>query len=158
MKINLIVVGKTNIPWVEEAVKEYSGRLEHYVPFAITVIPDIKNASALSQASLKEKEGEAILKSLQAADEVILLDEKGREYTSMEFSQKMASWQMSLGNKNLVFVIGGAYGFSQAVYERANGKISLSRMTFSHQMVRAIFVEQLYRAQTIIRGEKYHHE
>ncbi|MCF0173936.1 MAG: 23S rRNA (pseudouridine(1915)-N(3))-methyltransferase RlmH [Bacteroidales bacterium] len=157
MKINLIVVGKTNISWVEEAVKEYSGRLLHYVPFSITVIPDVKNAASLSVQSLKEKEGEAILKAIQQADEVILLDEKGKEFTSVEFAAKLQAWQTALGNRNLVFVVGGAFGFSQAVYDRSNGKISLSLMTFSHQMIRAIFVEQLYRAHTIIKGEKYHH-
>lgn len=157
MKINLIIVGKTNIGWVAEAVKDYSERLTHYVPFTTTLIPDVKNATNMSHDELKNREGEAILKAIATSDEVWLMDERGKEFTSEEFAAKMEKTVASLGARNLVFIIGGAFGFSKEVYARANGMIALSKMTFSHQMVRAIFVEQLYRAFTIIRGEKYHH-
>jgi 23S rRNA (pseudouridine1915-N3)-methyltransferase len=120
-------------------------------------IPELKNVSALSKDQIKSKEGELILKSISPTDDVILLDEKGKEYTSVEFARIIQD-KISYAGKDIVFIIGGAYGFSEAVYQRANSKLSLSRMTFSHQMVRAIFVEQIYRAFTIMRGEPYHHE
>lgn len=157
MKITLLTVGRTDIRWVKDGLDAYSSRLSHYVPFEIKEIPELKNVSALSQAQIKEKEGELLLKAFRPQDEVILMDEHGREYRSVEFA-RMIEEKMSRGGRDLVFVIGGAYGFSPAVYARANGKISLSQMTFSHQMVRTIFVEQLYRAFTIIKGEPYHHE
>lgn len=156
MKITLITVGKTDVEWVREGLELYRGRLEHYAPFQIVEIPELKKVSALSKEQIKNREGDLILERVRPSDEVVLLDEHGREFSSMEFStyisRKMAS------GRDLVFVIGGAYGFSEAVYGRADGKISLSRMTFSHQMVRTIFTEQLYRAFTILRGEPYHHE
>ena len=135
----------------------YQSRLVHYVPFSIVEIPELKNMSAFSKEQIKEKEGELIFKNIRPSDEVILLDEHGKEYRSVTFA-KMLEEKMSRSGRDLVFVIGGAYGFSGDVYARADSKISLSQMTFSHQMVRTIFAEQLYRAFTIIKGEPYHHE
>lgn len=132
-------------------------RLKHYIPFNVVEIPELKNVSALTKDQIKTREGELILKSLRPTDDVILMDERGKQYSSVDFA-KVLQDKISYIGKDIVFVIGGAYGFSQAVYERADSKISLSRMTFSHQMVRAIFVEQIYRAFTIMRGEPYHHE
>jgi 23S rRNA (pseudouridine1915-N3)-methyltransferase len=131
--------------------------MKHYFPFSIVEIPELKNASSLSQEQIKTKEGELILKNIKPGDDVILLDERGREFSSMEFA-KVLQDKISYTGKDIVFVIGGAYGFAEVVKQRSNSKISLSRMTFSHQMVRAIFVEQLYRAFTIMKGEPYHHE
>lgn len=156
MKTELIFVGKTVDKHLKALLDEYAARIPHYMPFDIRVIPELKNTKSLSEAQQKEREGELILKSLQPSDTVILMDEHGKEYRSIEFASWMQHCQ-SIARK-LVFVIGGPYGFSDAVYTRANGKISLSRMTFSHQMVRVIFAEQIYRACTIIKGEPYHHE
>lgn len=156
MKIVLLVTGKTTDPRLVSLIDEYQQRLKHYVPFEFVVLPDIKNAKSLSQDQLKTAEGEAILSRLTPAMDVLLLDEHGREFRSIEYAEflqkKMAS------GKDLALVIGGAYGFSEAVYQRANGKISLSQMTFSHQMIRLMAIEQLYRAMTILRNEPYHHE
>lgn len=156
MKIVLLVTGKTTDPRLVSLIDEYQQRLKHYVPFEFVVLPDIKNAKSLSQDQLKTAEGETILRYLTPAMDVLLLDEHGHEYRSIEYAdflqKKMAS------GKDLTLVIGGAYGFSKEVYARANGKISLSQMTFSHQMIRLMAVEQLYRAMTILRGEPYHHE
>ena len=157
MKITLLTVGKTDKDWVKQGIDIYAFRMKHYFPFSIVEIPELKNASSLSQEQIKTKEGELILKNVKPADEVILLDERGREFSSMEFAKTLQD-KISYTGKDIVFVIGGAYGFSEAVRQRSNSKISLSRMTFSHQMVRAIFVEQLYRAFTIMKGEPYHHE
>ena len=157
MKITLLTVGKTDKDWVKQGIDIYASRMKHYFPFSIVEIPELKNASSLSQEQIKTKEGELILKNVKPADEVILLDERGREFSSMEFAKALQD-KISYTGKDIVFVIGGAYGFSDAVRQRSNSKISLSRMTFSHQMVRAIFVEQLYRAFTIMKGEPYHHE
>ena len=157
MKITLLTVGKTDVRWVREGLDLYVSRLRHYVPFALTEIPELKNVSALTQDQIKEREGELILAALRPADEVILLDERGRQYRSVEFARFLED-RMTRGGRDLVFVVGGAYGFSQKVYDRAGGRISLSDMTFSHQMVRTIFAEQLYRAFTILKGEPYHHE
>jgi 23S rRNA (pseudouridine1915-N3)-methyltransferase len=157
MKITLLTVGKTDIRWVREGLEIYISRLKHYIPFSLTEIPELKNASSLSKDQIKVREGELILKSIKPSDEVILLDEHGKEYTSMEWARNMEK-RMSGSGRDMVFVIGGAYGFSDDVYSRCDGKVSLSKMTFSHQMVRTIFAEQLYRAFTIIRGEPYHHE
>ena len=157
MEVKLITVGKTDVPWVKEGLDLYVSRLRHYVPFSLAEIPQLKNVSAFSQEQIKEKEGELILKQVAPGYTFILLDERGKQYRSVEW----ADWiqrQLSKGGKGLVFVVGGAYGFSQKVYERADGLVSLSKMTFSHQMVRTVFAEQLYRAFTIIRGEPYHHE
>lgn len=157
MKIALIVIGKTDASYFTEALQEYTGRLTHYLPFEMTVIPDIKNARNLSEPQQKEKEGELILKNLQPGDYLVLLDEKGKEFTSVQFSSYLEK-KMHTVARRLVFVIGGPYGFSEAVYRAAQEKISLSKMTFSHQMIRVIFVEQLYRAMTILNNEPYHHE
>lgn len=157
MKITLLTVGKTDRDWVKQGMDIYVSRMKHYFPFSIVEIPELKNASSLSEEQIKTKEGELILKNIKSAEDVILLDEKGREYTSMEFA-KVLQDKISYTGKDIVFVIGGAYGFSEAVRLRANSKISLSKMTFSHQMVRTIFAEQLYRAFTIMKGEPYHHE
>ncbi len=156
MKITLLVVGKTTNTALEAMISDYQKRLTHYVPFELRVLPELKNAKSLSFEQQKQAEGEMILKSIGPSSQVILLDEHGKEYRSVEFASWMEK-QMSSG-RDLVFVVGGPYGFSQEVYGRANGLISLSQMTFSHQMVRLVFVEQIYRAMTILRGEPYHHE
>ena len=157
MKITLLTVGKTDRDWVRQGLDIYVSRLKHYTPFSMVEIPELKNVSALSKDQIKAKEGELILKNIRPTDDLILLDEHGKEYTSVELA-KVIQEKSSYTGKDMVFVIGGAYGFSPEVYSRANSKISLSRMTFSHQMVRAIFAEQLYRAFTIMKGEPYHHE
>lgn len=157
MQITLIAIGKTDNPDLERLIAIYEKRLQHYIKFQLQVVPDIKNSKNLSEAQQKEKEGELILGQIQNSDVLILLDEKGKQYTSMEFSQFLQK-KMNSGIKNLVLVIGGPYGFSDAVYQRSNGKISMSKMTFSHQMVRLFFVEQLYRGFTILRNEPYHHQ
>ena len=157
MRLTLLTVGRTDIPWVREGLDMYVSRICHYVPFELREIPELKGVAALTREQIKEREGELILKQLRPADEVILLDEHGREYRSLEFADWLGR-RMAGSGRDLVFVIGGAYGFSDAVYARAAGKVSLSKMTYSHQLVRTIFAEQLYRAFTILRGEPYHHE
>lgn len=157
MKLTLVTVGKTDRKWVREGMDIYISRLTHYTKFSVTEIPELKNVSALSQAGIKSREGELILRNTKPGDFVVLLDERGKEYSSIEWSKELERLLSNLSN-DIVFVIGGAYGFSPEVYSRANAKISLSKMTFSHQMVRAIFIEQLYRAFTIMKGEPYHHE
>lgn len=157
MNIELVVVGKTDLKEVEALVAMYSKRLNHYVKFAITILPDVRNTRKLSESEQKRLEGEAILHLVTESDYLMLLDEHGAEMRSIEFAELLQR-RMSSGVKRLVFVIGGPYGFSDRVYQRANGKLSLSKMTFSHQIVRAIFTEQLYRAFTILKNEPYHHE
>lgn len=157
MRITLLTVGKTDRDWVRQGLEIYLSRLRHYINFSIVEIPELKNVSAFTKDQIKIKEGTLILKNIRPDDEVILLDEHGREFRSVEFASFLRE-RTDYASRDMVFVIGGAYGFSQEVYQRANSKISLSKMTFSHQMVRAIFTEQLYRAFTIIRGEPYHHE
>lgn len=157
MKIALIAIGKTDARYFMEAIDKYKNRLVHYLPFEMQIIPDIKNVKNLPESQQKEKEGELILKSLQQGDHLVLLDEKGKEFSSMEFARYMEKKMQSVPRR-LVFVIGGPYGFSEAVYKAASEKISLSRMTFSHQMIRLVFVEQVYRAMTILNNEPYHHE
>lgn len=156
MKTELLLVGKTVNKHFIAGINDYVERTKHYMPFNITVIPELKNTKALTEEQQKEREGDLILQKLQSSDTVVLLDEHGKELRSIEF----ADWLQRKQNttRRLVFIIGGPYGFSNAVYERANEKLSLSKMTFSHQMVRLIFCEQIYRACTIIRGEPYHHE
>jgi 23S rRNA (pseudouridine1915-N3)-methyltransferase len=156
MKTELILVGRTVSKEFTHIINDYSERITHYMPFGITVIPELKNTKSLTEEQQKVAEGELILRQLQPSDTVVLLDEHGREPRSIELAQWLEKKQQTA--RKLVFVIGGPYGFSQAVYQRANEQLSLSRLTFSHQMVRAIFVEQLYRACTIIKGEPYHHE
>lgn len=157
MDIELLTVGKTGIKFVGEGLEEYTKRLKRYIPYQIVSLPDVKKASSMTEQKQKEAEGEMILSRLQTSDYVVLLDEHGREYSSMEFSSFLQK-QMLAGRKKLVFVVGGPYGFSQEVYDRSDSKLSLSRMTFNHEMVRLFFTEQVYRAMTILRGEPYHHE
>ena len=157
MTIKLIVVSKTDIPYIQQGIDEYVGRLKHYCDFHLVVIPALKGMGHANPDQLKEREGELILKQVQGADQVVLLDEHGREYTSVAFSEYLQK-QMNAGTRTLAFVVGGAFGFSPAVYAASTHKISLSQMTFNHQMVRLFFVEQLYRAHTILRHEKYHNE
>jgi 23S rRNA (pseudouridine1915-N3)-methyltransferase len=157
MNVELIVVGKTDMKEVEALVAMYTKRINHYVRFAITTIADVRNTRKLSEAEQKRLEGEAILRLINDSDHVALLDEHGAELRSIEFAELMQR-RMSSGVKRLVYIIGGPYGFSDAVYQRANSKLSLSKMTYSHQLVRAIFTEQLYRAFTILKNEPYHHE
>ncbi|HIR82513.1 MAG TPA: 23S rRNA (pseudouridine(1915)-N(3))-methyltransferase RlmH [Candidatus Cryptobacteroides pullicola] len=157
MRITLLTVGKTDVAWVRNGLDLYVSRLRHYVPFDLVEIPELKNVSALSREQIREKEGELVLGRLKGSDFVTLLDEKGRQLRSLEFASDLER-KMTRGGRDLVYVVGGAYGFSPGVYDRADALLSLSKMTFSHQMVRTIFAEQLYRAFTIIRGEPYHHE
>ena len=156
MKTTLIWVGKTMDKRIVSLIDDYTGRIVHYMPFQTVTIPDLKSTKSLMQSQQKDMEGAQILKYIQASDYVVLLDERGTERRSVEFAKWLT--QKSMSTRSLVFVIGGPYGFSDAVYQRANERISLSSMTFSHQMVRLFFVEQLYRACTIIKGEPYHHE
>ena len=156
MKTALILVGKTNDTHLQAIISDYAERITHYMPFEIITIPELKNTKSLSEEQQKVREGELIMKQLTAQDTVILLDERGKQYRSLDFAKWIEKQQLTA--RRLVFVIGGPYGFSSTIYDRANGKISLSMMTFSHQLVRTIFTEQLYRACTIIKGEPYHHE
>jgi 23S rRNA (pseudouridine1915-N3)-methyltransferase len=155
MNIKLIVVSKTDVPYLQTGIDEYTGRLKHYCDFELVVIPALKNLGKATPDEVKEREGQLILKQLEKVDCTVLLDEHGKEYTSVGFSEYLQK-QMNAGVRTLAFVIGGAYGFSPAVYAAAQHKISLSQMTFNHQMVRLFFLEQLYRAHTILRHEKYH--
>ena len=157
MNIALIVIGKTDSKEVTSLVEMYTKRINFYNKFTITYIPDLRNTKSLSESQQKAAEGEAILKLIDSSDRVVLLDEKGAEFRSVEYAEWLQK-RMNSGVKRLVFVIGGPYGFSEAVYSRADEKISLSKMTFSHQIIRAIFTEQLYRAFTILHNEPYHHE
>ena len=156
MKTELILVGKTVNKHFIAGINDYAERISHYMPFSITTIPELKNTKSLSEEQQKEREGELILKLIQPSDTVVLLDEHGAEMRSIEYAKWLQHKQQTA--RRLIYVIGGPYGFSKAVYDRANEKISLSKMTFSHQMVRLIFTEQLYRACTIIKGEPYHHK
>lgn len=156
MNITLIMVGRTVAAYLESGITEYTKRLKHYIRLDMNIIPELKNAKNMREDQIRDTEGELILSRIEQSDYVVLLDEAGR----LGSSEDMAAWMqgmMNRGTRRLIFVVGGAYGFSDSVYRRANEKLSLSPMTFSHQMVRLIFVEQLYRAMTIIRGEPYHH-
>jgi 23S rRNA (pseudouridine1915-N3)-methyltransferase len=157
MKIRLIVVGKTNANYLKTGESDYEERLKHYCKFEELIIPPIKNSGKLAKKDLKIKEGELILKNIDPMDQIVLLDEKGKSFSSIDFSNFL-NQKLLDSTKRLVFVVGGAFGFSEEVYKRADSKISLSKMTFSHQMIRLIFKEQLYRAFTILKGQKYHHE
>ena len=157
MKIELMAVGRVVTRYLQEGIDVYTSRIGHYMPFSLTLIPDVKTTKGLTQEKQKEMEGKAILSQLQPGDVLVLLDERGKEMTSREFASYIDRKSVTVA-KRLVFLIGGPYGFSPEIYERANEKISLSRMTFSHEMVRLFFVEQIYRAMTILRGEPYHHD
>lgn len=157
MKIKLILIGKTTESELVKLIENYRKRLTHYVPFEMIVIPEIKNGKNFTFEQLKEKEADLLLERLDANEEIILLDERGKQFTSVQFADFVSS-KMLYSAKNVTFVIGGAYGFSEKIYNKANGLLSLSAMTFSHQMIRLLFVEQLYRAMTIIKGEPYHHD
>ena len=157
MKIVLLAVGKTSTDYLIKGIEGFIKRINHYVPMELSIIPDLKSTKGLTEETQKVREGQAMIAALQSGDVVVLLDERGKEYTSREFASQIDR-KMVQGIKRLVFVIGGPYGFSQEMYDRANEKISLSRMTFPHEMVRLFFVEQIYRAMTILRGEPYHHD
>lgn len=157
MQITLIAIGKTDQKAMEALIAIYTKRLAHYIKFELQIIPDLKNNAKLSQEQQKAQEGKLILKQLNTSDNVILLDENGKAFNSVLFSQYLQK-KMNSGLKRLVFVIGGPYGFSPEIYARSNGKVALSQMTFSHQMVRLFFTEQLYRAFTILNNEPYHHQ
>ncbi len=157
MNIKLIAVGKTDNKNLQTLLDDYQKRLSFYIKFELEIIPDLKNAKNLSEQQQKEKEGELILSKLSPTDHLILLDENGKSFSSITFANELQK-KMNAGIKTLVFVIGGPYGFSEAVYQKANGKISLSTMTFSHQMVRLFFIEQVYRGFTILKNEPYHHQ
>lgn len=157
MKVKFICIGKTGKSFLEEGENEYLKRLKHYVQVERIEIPDLKNQKKLTIDQIKEQEGKEILNKISSGDQVILLDENGDQFSSVQFS-KFIQQRFNSGGKTLVFIVGGAYGFSTEIYQIASGKISLSKMTFSHQMIRMIFFEQLYRAMTILRGEPYHHE
>lgn len=157
MKITFLTVGKTTFPFVKEGCDIFIKRIRHYTTFEYIEIPELKNTSSLSKEQIKEKEAELILKYVKNTDKVVLLDERGKNFTSIEWSKELEKEIVS-GTRSLIFIVGGAYGFSKTIYERANGKLSLSSMTFSHQIIRLFFIEQLYRAFTIIKGEPYHNE
>lgn len=156
MKITLLTMGKTDIPWVADGLRMYASRLVHYVPFSVKELPELKGTSSLSPDQIKSREGALLLAAVKPSDTVILLDEHGEEFTSLQFAARVQKY-LNAG-KDVVFVVGGAYGFAPEVYSRASGKLSLSRMICSHQLVRTVFAEQLYRAFTIIRSEPYHNE
>lgn len=157
MNITLICVGKTNFRFVSDGLRIYEDRIIHYLNYRRIEIPELKSTRALTPEQIKEKEAELILKHIKPSDKVILLDEKGSSYTSVKWAAQLEK-EMISGTKSLTFIIGGAYGFSPQIYDRAQSMISLSEMTFSHQIIRVIFAEQLYRAMTIIKGEPYHNE
>jgi len=157
MKIVLLTIGKTNEKYLAEGISQYMKRLTHYTQFEMNETPNLKNAKNLSKSELMQKEGELILNYIKDSDHLVLLDDKGKDFSSPKFAQKLQGWMLS-GKKRLVFVVGGAYGFSEAIYARGNEKLSLSKMTFSHQMVRLFFVEQIYRGYTILNNEPYHHQ
>lgn len=157
MKLQLLVIGKTASDYISTGIDMYLSRLKHYIPVELKILPDIKNTRKMTEDQQKAAEGQLFLDQVQNSDFLVLLDERGKEMTSIEFS-KYIDRKMTTVPRNLIFVVGGPYGFSQAVYDRADDKISLSRMTFSHEMVRLFFIEQVYRAMTILRGEPYHHE
>ncbi len=157
MKIKLLAIGKTDDKNLQLLVQKYQNRLKHYIKFDLEIIPDLKNAKNLSEAEQKDREGELILSRITGTDQLILLDDKGESFSSVGFSKFMQK-KMHTGIKQLVLVIGGPYGFSENVYQKAQGRLSFSKMTFSHQMIRLFVVEQIYRAFTILRNEPYHHE
>ena len=157
MKITLLAIGKTNAKYLQEGIEQYTKRLGHYIPFELKILPDVKTTKSLTTDKQKEMEGQMFLAAIGQGDWVTLLDERGKEFTSREFANYIDKKMVTLP-KNLIFIIGGPYGFSQEMYNRANEKLSLSKMTFSHEMIRLFFIEQIYRAMTILKGEPYHHD
>lgn len=157
MKITLLAIGKTNAKYLQEGIEQYTKRLGHYIPFELKILPDVKTTKSLTTDKQKEMEGQMFLSTIGQGDWVTLLDERGKEFTSREFANYIDKKMVTLP-KNLIFIIGGPYGFSQEMYDRANEKLSLSKMTFSHEMIRLFFIEQIYRAMTILKGEPYHHD
>lgn len=157
MKITLLAIGKTNAKYLLEGIEQYTKRLGHYIPFELKILPDVKTTKSLTTDKQKEMEGQMFLSTIGQGDWVTLLDERGKEFTSREFANYIDKKMVTLP-KNLIFIIGGPYGFSQEMYDRANEKLSLSKMTFSHEMIRLFFIEQIYRAMTILKGEPYHHD
>lgn len=156
MEIKLIVLGKTNTGYIVEGIEEYVARLKRYIPFQLEIVPDVKSSKKTSPEIQKREEGKSILSRLNTSDYVVLLDERGKQYSSIDFSNYIRK-HMASGLKRLVFIIGGAYGFSKELYDRSDRLLSLSQMTFNHEMVRMFFIEQIYRAMTILKGEPYHH-
>ena len=157
MKITLLAIGKTNAKYLQEGIEQYTKRLGHYIPFELKILPDVKTTKSLTTDKQKEMEGQMFLSTIGQGDWVTLLDERGKEFTSREFANYIDKKMVTLP-KNLIFIIGGPYGFSQEMYDRANEKLSLSKMTFSHEMIRLFFIEQIYRAMTVLKGEPYHHD
>ena len=157
MKITLLAIGMTNAKYLQEGIEQYTKRLSHYIPFELKILPDVKTTKVLTTDKQKEMEGEMFMSAIQQGDWVTLLDERGKEFTSRDFASYIDKKMITIP-KNLIFIIGGPYGFSKAMYDRANEKLSLSKMTFSHEMIRLFFVEQIYRAMTILKGEPYHHD
>lgn len=157
MEIQLLTVGKTTLPYVVSGTEDFLQRLKRYINYRIVCVPDIRNTRGLTETQQKDKEGDLLLSNIQTSDLCILLDEHGREFTSIEFAKELQKY-MSSGRKRVIFIVGGPYGFSEKIYARADGYISMSKMTFTHEMVRLFFTEQVYRAMTILRGEPYHHE
>jgi len=156
MQLKILCIGKTGKSFLEEGEREYLKRLSHYIPVEMQILPDIKQAKSLSEDQIRQKEGQQFLEKIGATETVILLDERGKQYDSVAFSGFLQE-QFNRGGKQVYFLVGGPYGFSQEIYNRANAQLSLSKMTFSHQMIRLFFIEQIYRAMTILKGEPYHH-
>ncbi|MEZ4938230.1 MAG: 23S rRNA (pseudouridine(1915)-N(3))-methyltransferase RlmH [Crocinitomicaceae bacterium] len=157
MKLKLIYTGKTGKSFLIDGEKEYLNRLKHYVKLEVIELPDIKNAHKLSEEEIKSKEADQLLKKIDSQDQIILLDDKGKQFTSMDFADFFQQ-KMNTGTRSICFIIGGPYGFDEKIYNLPHSKLSLSKMTFSHQMIRMIFLEQVYRSYTILKGEPYHHE
>ena len=157
MNLALLTIGKTKSEFIKDGLNHYLNRLRRYVNYEVKVLPDIKNSGKMSREEQKEIEGQQIIANLSPSDHVVLLDERGTQYDSVAFAEKLQN-RMASGKKRLVFIVGGPYGFSKPVYDRANGMLSLSKMTFNHEMVRLFFTEQIYRAMTILKGEPYHHQ
>lgn len=157
MRIRVLFTGRTTDPWIRQGIALYVDRIRHYIPFELVELPDLKQTASLREEQVREREGESILKSLRSGDYLVLLDEHGAEFSSVGWARNLEQKTARI-SKDLVFVVGGPYGFSEAVRSRSNECLSLSRMTFSHQLVRPVFLEQLYRALTILKGEPYHHE
>lgn len=157
MEIQLLTIGKTSIPYIKQGIEEYTKRLSRYIKFSIKELPDIKNSKNMPESRQKEEEGNLLMQTMTQGDIVVLLDERGKEYTSVEFSSFLQK-RMASGCKRLLFVVGGPYGFSEAIYSRGDFLLSLSKMTFNHEMVRLFFTEQIYRGMTIMKGEPYHHQ